>query len=251
MWSGPRSLSTAMMRAFENRVDTAVWDEPLYAHYLAHTGLVHPLGSEVIAAGETDWREVVRRCGGEAPGGKRLFFQKHMTHHLLPHVERSWMRGVRHFLLLRDPRAILASYVRSRSTVTLGEIGVTELATLHDALVELSGQAPPIVTCDDVRRAPRAVLSALCRALDVPFSEAMLSWSPGPRESDGVWAPHWYHSVLKSTGFAPPVPPPDGLPEPLETLAEQAYPYYARLHALRLRPAEGEEPCSPTSYSSS
>ena len=48
MWSGPRNLSTALMRSFENREDTKVWDEPLYAYYLNETKKDHPMFKEII-----------------------------------------------------------------------------------------------------------------------------------------------------------------------------------------------------------
>ena len=67
MWSGPRNISTALMRAWENRPDCSVTDEPLYAAYLAATGLDHPLRDEVIAAGDTDWRRVAAVLTGPVP----------------------------------------------------------------------------------------------------------------------------------------------------------------------------------------
>jgi len=108
MWSGPRNISTAMMRSFENRGDCAVVDEPFYAHYLARTGLDHPARDEVIAAGETDWHDVVAMLTGPVPGGRTVFYQKHMTHHMLPHIGHEWFADVAHVFLIRDPREVLA-----------------------------------------------------------------------------------------------------------------------------------------------
>src|SRR5688500_13986483 len=96
MWSGPRNISTAMMRAWGNRPDTAVVDEPLYAHYLAVTGRVHPGSEETVAAGPTDVSVAISGLLGPVPGGKRIFYQKHMTHHLLPGIDRSWLRELTH-----------------------------------------------------------------------------------------------------------------------------------------------------------
>src|SRR5262249_58718667 len=101
MGSGPRNISTAMMRAWENRGDCAVVDEPLYAHYLEHTGLDHPGREAVVASGEPDWRKVAARLVGPVPQGKAIWYQKHMTHHLLPHIGRDWLRELTHGFLIR------------------------------------------------------------------------------------------------------------------------------------------------------
>jgi hypothetical protein len=230
MWSGPRSLSTAMMRAWENRGDTAVVDEPLYACYLAETGLEHPMREAVLASQSRDWREVVATLTGPAPGGARIFFQKHMAHHLLPSMGRDWLDEVRSAFLVRDPRRMLASYADKRDQVTLADIGIAQLAEICER-----DRSAPVLLVDDLLAHPRAALEALCAALSLPFSERMLSWPPGPRASDGVWAPHWYGSVLRSTGFAPPEPEKRVvLPPALERLAEAARPHYERLLARKL-----------------
>ena len=235
MWSGPRNISTAMMRSWENRGDTAVWDEPFYAWYLDSTGIEHPVGSEVIAAGETDWRRVVKRLLGEAPGGRPVFFQKHMTHHLLPEIDRGWMDEVVNCFLIRDPREVLASYARMRSTVTVEDVGVPQQAEIFDYLQARSTDTPVVLDARDVLENPRGVLSALCGRIGIEFTDRMLAWPPGPRESDGVWAKHWYHSVHRSSGFQPYVARTDPLPGRLEPLARECEPHYRRLWEQRLR----------------
>ena len=223
VWSGPRSLSTAFLRAWENRADTAVWDEPLYAHYLQATGLDHPLRDQVIAAGEVDWRRVARRCTTDSPAP--LFVQKHMAHHLLPAVDGPWLDGLTHVLLVRDPRRIVASYVRSRAEVTLDDIGLPRLVDLRRRY-----PSAPVVDAGALRRDPEGTLRRLCTVLDVPFDPAMLAWPPGPRPSDGVWAPAWYASVWRSTGFAPPeTGPAPALEGAYAAVAEAAMPLYAEL----------------------
>ena len=235
MWSGPRNISTAMMRSWENRGDTAVWDEPFYAWYLDSTGIEHPVDSEVIAAGETDWRRVVERLVGEIPGGYPVFFQKHMTHHLLPEIDRGWMDAVVNCFLIRDPREVLASYARMRSTVTVEDVGVPQQAEIFDYVQARSTDTPVVLDARDVLENPRGVLSALCDRVGVEFTERMLAWPPGPRESDGVWAKHWYHSVHRSSGFQPYVAKTDPLPGHLEPLARECEPHYHRLWEQRLK----------------
>ena len=173
MWSGPRNISTALMRAWENRPDTAVCDEPFYAYYLNRTGLIHPGRNEIIESQATEWPTVMERLTGRVPEGKAIFYQKHMVHHLLPEVDRSWLPRLKH---------------------------------------------------------------ALCRALKVPFLESMLSWPPGSRVSDGVWAPYWYDRVESSSGFRPYRPSTKRLPSALEGVCGECLGLYARLHGNRLEP---------------
>jgi hypothetical protein len=203
-WSGPRNISTAMMRAWENREDCAVSDEPLYAHYLQATQLDHPGRDEVIAAGDTDWQRVVASLTtGPAPGECAVWYQKHMSHHLLPGMDTDWVHGLHNIFLIRDPALVVASYVKSRAAVAAADIGLLQQARLFDEVAQRRGAAPPVIDAERFLRDPSGQLQGLCRTLGVPFSERMLSWPAGPRASDGVWAPHWYDAVWKSTGFEP------------------------------------------------
>ena len=235
MWSGPRTVSTAMMRAWENRPDTVVVDEPLYAFYLSSLpGLDHPGRDEVIASQPTSWQAVLPAlAGGPLPSGVTIAYAKHMTHHVLPQVDLAAFAPFRHAFLIRDPRSLLASYARVRSAPTLDDLGLRQQVALFEA------HRGPVIDAADLLAAPEAGLRALCAALDVPFSASMLSWPAGPRESDGVWAPHWYESVWRSTGFTR-VPLAEGtqarvpLPAALEPLAEACMPYYRRLSDHKL-----------------
>ncbi|QYE34184.1 HAD family hydrolase [Polymorphobacter sp. PAMC 29334] len=239
MWSGPRNISTAMMRAFENRDDTVVSDEPFYAAYLAATGLDHPMRAEVLASQPTDWRDVAAAVTGPVPGGKPVWYQKHMCHHMIDGFGLDWSDACINAFLIRDPAAVLASYVRKRSDVTLGEIGVVRQAEIFDRVAQRTGTAPPVIETADVLAEPRGMLTALCAALGVDFSERMLSWPAGPRASDGVWAPAWYDVVEQSTGFAPPSPaaPAPALPDDLRAIADAAQPYYDNMARWRLAAA--------------
>ncbi len=237
MWSGPRNISTAMMRAWENRADCEVSDEPLYAHYLAETGLDHPAREAVIAAGDTDWRRVVRALTtAPAPGNAAVWYQKHMTHHLLPGMDLDWIDALRNVLLIRDPREVVASYLKSRATVTADDIGLPQQLALHQRLCG-AGVAPPVIDAGDFLRAPKAHLRTLCEWLGIEFSARMLHWPQGARASDGVWAPHWYAHVWESTGFDAPAARDSRLHGPAAQVAEACMPHYRELHALRMRPA--------------
>jgi hypothetical protein len=237
MWSGPRNISTAMMRAWENRGDCAVSDEPLYAAYLAATGLDHPAREEVIAAGESDPAKVVAALLGPVPGGRPFWYQKHMSHHLLPSMARDWIHALANVLLIRDPAEVVSSYVKSRATVTPEDIGLPQQSQLFDELADRSGAAPLVIDAGDFLRAPEAHLRALCARLDIPFTARMLSWPAGPRESDGIWAPHWYAAVCASTGFEPWRPRDVRLEGAPARVADACRPAYERLHAHRLQVA--------------
>jgi hypothetical protein len=239
MWSGPRNLSTAMMRSFENRSDCCVVDEPLYAAYLAATGLGHPGREEVLASQPTDPTMVIRALV-EGPVGTPLQYQKHMTHHLLPSVDRASLGPLRHAFLVRDPERVLTSYAKVREEPTLEDLGLPQQVELFETF------GGPVVDAADVLRDPRATLGLLCAALGIDFDEAMLSWPAGPRETDGVWAPHWYAGVEASTGFAPYSPGShDPLPDRLAPLLERCRPYYDALAPYRLRPEQPEQPEQP------
>lgn len=201
MWSGPRNISTAMMRAWENRGDCAVSDEPLYAAFLNDTRMDHPGREEVIAAGECDHGKVIEALLGDIPGKKSIWYQKHMTHHLLPTYDRSWIPKLTNILLIRDPAEVVASYVKSRAKVTAEDIGIPQQRSLYDEITQATGKDAPIIDAGDFLRAPEKYLRAVCKYLDIEFTERMLSWPPGRRESDGVWAPYWYAAVEASTGF--------------------------------------------------
>jgi len=255
MWSGPRTLSTALMRSFENRRDTIVVDEPLYAFYLAETGIEHPARDEIIASMPADWRVVVDELtSGPLPAGRTVYYQKHMTHHLLPAVDRRKLAGLRHAFLIRDPRRLLASYAKVRHTPTLADLGLEQQVEIYRRF------GGPVIDAADVTARPRWMLESLCAALSIPFDEAMLAWPPGPRDTDGVWAKHWYARVWASTGFdqdresgraegTAPAPVPvsasgsgsasasaELATAALEALAARCQAYYDDLSARRLRP---------------
>ena len=238
MWSGPRNVSTALMRSWGNREDTVVVDEPFYAHYLKVTGLDHPGREEVIAHHESDWRRVVDSLLAPLPDGVSIFYQKQMSHHLLPQMGREWLGAVTHAFLIREPRPMLASLDDKLGDFDLAATGLPQQVEIFDHVVRTTGRIPPVVDSADLLAAPGPMLRALCAALEVPFTSRMLAWPPGRRSSDGIWAKYWYDRVERSTGFeAPPATDvPRELPPPLATLDAQCQPLYERLHAHRLRP---------------
>lgn len=235
MWSGPRNISTAMMRSFEARGDCRVVDEPFYAAFLRETGLDHPMAAEVLASQPNDWREVAQQLATETPGARPIVYEKHMTHHMLPEFGRDWMRQCRNAFLIRDPARVLASYTQKRGEVDLADIGFMQQADIFAREADRLGAAPPVVEGLDVLRDPAATLSKLCAALDIAWTTNMLSWPAGRRATDGVWAPAWYDAVEKSTGFGPPPEEtPLTLPDHLQRIADAALPHYEALAKWKL-----------------
>jgi Sulfotransferase domain len=233
VWSGPRNISTAMMRAWENRQDTVVVDEPLYAHYLAATGVDHPGRDDVLAAQPNDWESAVAGLFEPLPTGVRIHYQKHMTHHLLPGMDRTWIPRLRNVMLIRDPAEVVASYLRSRPTVTPSDIGLRQQVELYEMLHAL-GAPPPILEAGDFLRDPEGHLRWVCEWIGVDFTPRMLSWPAGGRDTDGVWAPHWYATVRRSTGFEPWQPKVPDLRGPAAWVADACRPEFARLYEARL-----------------
>lgn len=235
MWSGPRNISTAMMRSFGARPDTAVIDEPFYAAYLAATGLDHPLREEVLKSQPTDWREVVAGLLAEPGEGLSISYQKHMTHHMIEGFALDWMRLCRNAFLIRDPVEVLASYVQKRSEVTLADIGILRQREIFELEADRLGKAPPVVAGADVLADPARTLGALCAALEIPYTDAMLCWPAGRRDTDGVCAPAWYGAVEQSTGFAAPGEARRiELPPGLMRIADSARPHFEALASYRL-----------------
>ena len=235
MWSGPRNISTAMMRSWGNRADTIVIDEPFYAFYLTRTKKDHPMADEVMSEGERDWRNVVAGLTREGlPNGARVFYQKQMTHHLLPEIEREWLLSLTNCFLIRDPAEVMASYLKKNDDPSLEDLGFIRQAEIFDWVREHSPAVPPVVDAGDVLQSPERILRFLCQAVGVEFDPAMLKWPPGLRNTDGVWAKHWYGEVARSTSFQPYKPKVVQVSKHLSKIHEQCRECYEHLRQFRL-----------------
>ena len=235
MWSGPRNLSTAMMRSFGARADTFVCDEPFYGCFLKSSGADHPLRDEVIAAMDCDRRSVMSSLRGPTPDGASIWYQKHMWHHMVGPVGYADFAGFTHAFLIREPERMIASYLRKREAAAFADFGLGRQAEFFEREGDRLGQAPPVVDANDVLADPEGVLAKLCSALGIPWDPAMLAWAPGRRATDGPWAPHWYAAVEASTGFGPPETEAIDLPDDARRVADRCRPYYERLAAHRIR----------------
>lgn len=236
MWSGPRNISTAMMRSWENRADCEVVDEPFYAYYLQQTQQPHPCFDDILATQSCDYKEVTKQLVYN-PVKCDLQYQKHMTHHMLDDVDLSWTAALRHCFLIRDPREIVNSYTNSRGVCNAQDIGIIRQAQLYEQITQISGKTIPIIDSNQVLANPEKLLKSMCSALDVEFDSAMLAWPAGKRTSDGVWAKHWYHSVQQSTHFASVAKKAFTLSAAQMDVVEEVMPYYQKLkdHALTVQ----------------
>ena len=210
MWSGPRNISTAMMRSFGARADCAVSDEPFYGAFLKHSGEQHPMGAETIASMDCDWNSVLAAQSGDVPGGKPVWYQKHMPHHMVGPIDLTHMPEHRHVFLIRAPERVVASYQKKNELRRAKMLGFAQLRTYFDAANEMLGEAPPVIDSDRILSDPAKALEKLCDAIGVAWDPAMLSWEKGPHPQDGIWGTHWYDKVNSSTGFGDP---PSDLPE--------------------------------------
>jgi hypothetical protein len=236
MWSGPRNVSTAMLRSWGNRTDCVVWDEPFYAHYLTEHEPDHPGIPEIVAAHENDWRKIVETILGPVPGGKAIHYQKQMAHHMLPHIDDVWLAGVSNAFLIRDPAEVLLSMSRVMDTVILQDTGFADQYRLFQRVCEMIGETPPVVDARDIGTDAEGTLRMLCAALKIAFDPAMLHWPAGPRDSDGIWAKHWYANVNKSTGFRPWTARTEPLPDRVKPLLDELTGIYQAMYEHRLAP---------------
>lgn len=235
MWSGPRNLSTAMMRSFGSRADTFVSDEPFYGCFLKETGADHPMRAETVAGMECNWKKVMAALRGPPPDGSTIWYQKHMWHHMAGPIGYEQFDGFTHAFLIREPERMIASYLRKRESAAFGGFGLDRQAEFFEREAQRLGAAPPVIDANDVLKHPEGVLTKLCAVLGIAWDPAMLNWAPGRRASDGPWAPHWYGAVEVSRGFGPPETGSPELSDEARRLADRCRPYYEQLAAHRIR----------------
>lgn len=233
MWSGPRNISTTMMRSFENRGDTDVIDEPFCASYLKRTGANHPYREQTLDAQPNTYNQAVSWALQPNKGGQLIKFQKHIAYHVEPAANFDWLLKTKCFLLIRDPRLMIASYANKSDDVEPIARSF-QIERLIADFLDQNQRSCPIVDASDILRNPESMLRKLCASLAISFDPAMLSWPSGRRPSDGAWAPHWYSAVESSTGFRPYTNKTVNLSPGLEAIAAGCMDDYNTLFERRL-----------------
>lgn len=233
MWSGPRNISTAMMRSWENRLDCSVVDEPFYAYYLQQTQSPHPMFNEILNSQPNGFAEVAASMSN-GHCATPLQYQKHMTHHMLPGCDMTWSASVLHCFLIRDPAYVVNSYTNSRGVCSSEDIGIKRQYELFQEIQSFTTRTIPVIDSPSVLGHPKRIMQALCEALSLSFDDNMLNWPAGKRDSDGVWARHWYDSVELSTGFGAPKQAMFELSTHQLEVVEEVMPYYNKMKALAI-----------------
>ncbi|MFT7684824.1 MAG: hypothetical protein ACI9FB_000165 [Candidatus Azotimanducaceae bacterium] len=231
MWSGPRNISTAMMRSWENRMDTVVVDEPFYAYYLNESGIKHPMVEEVIRSQSTCWKDIVDLLTKQVIE-ENIYYQKHMTHHILDNSDMSWTKDVTNCFLIRDPLYVVNSYAKKRDNITIEDIGVKRQFELFEEISGISGQKIPLIDSRAMLLDPKNTLLNLCSIFEIPFLESMMSWPVGKRDSDGIWGEHWYQAVEASSGWQEFEEQDIKLSRKHQRVADESMAYYRALSEL-------------------
>ncbi len=240
LWSGPRNVSTALMYSFAQRDDIRVVDEPLYGHYLRVSGAVHPGRDAIVASMNCDGAGVMRELLARQQQNPSIrFFQKHMAHHLVG-LDLGFLRDTSNIFLIRNPRDMLPSLTIQLPHATLDDTGLKRQWQIYMDL-RAAGETPAILDSRELLLDPAGVLVKLCEHLGLDFDPRMLHWNAGPLAEDGIWAPHWYHVVHQSTGFAP-YKSKNGFPDNLLGLLGDCQPWYDKLYKnALLGSAQGDQ----------
>ena len=235
MWSGPRNISTAMMRSFENRPDTIVEDEPFYAHYLNQTGLNHPMRNEIIDSQHLNWDIIANRLCGKIPANKTVWYQKHMAQHNLKNCSLEWTKNLKNCFLIRNPKEVIFSYTKKFELSSAEQLGFKQQLELFNFLKENDVSNPPIVIDSKDIINPKETLTQLCNLIGIPFFDEMLNWPSGARKSDGIWGKHWYKNVESSTGFNAYIPKEIKLSDKHQSIYEECNESYLKLNNYKIQ----------------
>jgi len=234
MWSGPRNVSTALMRSFENRSDCFVSDEPFYSYFLYKTGLKHPLSDKIIKSGLIDYNEIIKYITGPIPSSKKIWYQKHMAHHILEGENIDWIKNMNNCLLIRHPSDVILSYSRKNEINNIQQLGYLQQIEIYRMLTKKLKIYPIIIDAQDLLRQPKKMLIEVCKNLKIKFNNKMLSWPPGARKTDGVWGEYWYKQVEASTGFKPYIKTNRIVPLKYQRLHNECMEYYNFLYQKRI-----------------
>ena len=232
VWSGPRNISTSLMRSFSNRGDCKVMDEPFYGAYLFKTRKCHPLRDEIIKNMSTNYNEIAKRCS-ESNFSEKILYQKQMAHHLCSELDLKFLDRVHNIFLIREPEYVVRSFNEKVENFGLEDIGIKQQLRIFEYLLEKTGRAPFVFSSSDLLAKPEETLRKICKHAGIKFSKKMLSWPKGPHPDDGIWGKIWYHNTNKSTSFISGNSRKVNLTVYQKSIVDQAYPYYQKLDTFR------------------
>ena len=199
-WSGPRNISTALMRSWSSRNDTFVSDEPFYAYYLKEQQLKHPMYEEIIEYYPNTYDDVVKSLISEIPNDKEHWYQKHMAHHLIDLNNIDWIKKFQNCILIRHPKDVINSYIKKNTLNHVDELGYTQQYKIMRYLDKV-GKKFIVIDSNILLNNPEKILSQWCNSISLEFDSSMLKWQKGNHPQDGIWWKHWYDNVITTTHF--------------------------------------------------
>ena len=228
-WSGPRNISTALMRSWSSRNDTYVSDEPFYAHYLKEKDLKHPMYKDIIDYYPTDYNQIVKNLTSEIPHGKKIWYQKHMAHHLIDSNNINWIKDFDNCILIRHPKDVINSYIKKNALKHINELGYPQQYEIIRYLNNI-GKKFIVIDSNILLKSPKKILSNWCKRIDLKFDKSMLKWTKGNHPQDGIWWKHWYNNVITTTHFQKFPSNVNRLDEKYKSIYDEALDYYNKLY---------------------
>ena len=233
-WSGPRNISTALMRSWSSRMDTFVSDEPFYAYYLKEKKLKHPMYKEIINHYPNTYDAVVNSITGEILQSKKIWYQKHMAHHLINLEDIEWIKSFHNCFLIRHPKDVISSYIQKNKLLNVNELGYPQQ---YGLIQYLKKNKKNILVIDSsiLLKDPRNVLNQWCRKLNIDFDTRMLTWKKGSYPTDGIWWEHWYNNVINTNQFESFNNKSDSIPKEYQPIYNEALDYYEKLYYFSIK----------------
>lgn len=231
-WSGPRNISTALMRSWSSRIDTFVTDEPFYAHFLKSTKNNHPMREKIMKHYSSDYDQVVKQLTDNIPNQKSIWYQKHMAHHIIDFRKIDWIKKCENCILIRHPKEVIHSYAAKNNLKSINELGYPQQFKIVKFL-QKENQRYKIIDSTDLLKNPEDVLSDWCDSININFDKSMLNWEAGNHKNDGIWWNHWYDNVIKTTGFQKYIEKDITIENKFDSIYTEAMEYYNYLKDIK------------------
>ena len=228
-WSGPRNISTALMRSWSSRNDSFVSDEPFYAYYLKEQQLKHPMYKEIIKYYPNTYDDVVTSLTSEIPNDKERWYQKHMAHHLIDLNNISWIKNFENCILIRHPKDVINSYIKKNTLNHVDELGYPQQYKIMRYLDSV-GKNFIVIDSNILLNNPEKILSQWCSSMNLEFDISMLRWEKGNHPQDGIWWKHWYDNVITTTHFQKFSSNKYELNKKYKSIYDEALDYYNKLY---------------------